>query len=129
MTKPTVVGGIGQIHVGAQDIRRAVAFYRDVLGLPLLFEVPDQNMAFFDCGGVRLYLSEDASEAFPSHPLIYYHTPDINAACAAIAAHGVSFEREPHVVHRTPEMELWMAGFRDSEGNFIHLMSEVALSA
>ena len=47
---------VGQIHLSVKDIDRAVAFYRDVLELPLLFEVPGQDMAFFDCGGVRLYL-------------------------------------------------------------------------
>lgn len=119
---------IGQIHIGVKDIRRAVAFYRDILGLQLLFEVPQQKMAFFDCGGIRLYLSEDESAEFPSHPLLYYRVADINEAYQAISAHGVIFEREPHVVHRTEQYELWMAGFRDPEGNFIHLMDEAPVS-
>jgi catechol 2,3-dioxygenase-like lactoylglutathione lyase family enzyme len=106
-----------------------VAFYRDVLGMPLLFEVPEQDMAFFDCGGIRLYLSADQADEFPSNPLIYYRVADIDVAYRALRAHEVEFEREPHVVHRTPEYELWMAGFRDPEGNFIHLMSEVAPAA
>ena len=121
------VQGVGQVHVPVQDIDRAVAFYRDVLGLSLLFEVPEQSMAFFDCGGVRLYLSQDASEAFPSHPLLYYRVEDVRKTCEALGDR-VALEREPHVVHRTPEHELWMAGFRDSEGNFIHLMSETPVS-
>jgi predicted enzyme related to lactoylglutathione lyase len=119
------IDGVGQIHVGVRDIQRAVGFYRDVLGLPLLFEVPEQGMAFFDCGGVRLYLSTDQSAEFPSNPLIYYRVADIDAACRAIAASGVELHREPHVVHRTGEHELWMAGFHDPEGNFIHLMAEM----
>ncbi|NIP17981.1 MAG: glyoxalase/bleomycin resistance/dioxygenase family protein [Xanthomonadales bacterium] len=120
------VGAVGQVHIGVKDIGRAVAFYRDVLGLPLLFEVPEQGMAFFDCGGVRLYLSADQSDEFPSNPLIYYRVTDIDEAYRAISAHGVEFRREPHVVHRTADYELWMAGFFDPEGNFIHLMSEVS---
>jgi predicted enzyme related to lactoylglutathione lyase len=119
---------IGQIHIGVKDIGRAVAFYRDILGLTLLFDVPQQKMAFFDCGGIRLYLSEDQSEEFPSNPLLYYRVADINEAYKAISSHGVSFEREPHVVHRTEQYELWMAGFRDSEGNFIHLMDEAPVT-
>lgn len=123
------VEAIGQIHVGVQDIARAVGFYRDVLGMPLLFEVPEQGMAFFDCGGIRLYLSAEQSDEFPSHPLIYYRVADIDEAYRALRAREVDFEREPHMVHRTPEYELWMAGFRDPEGNFIHLMSEVSPAA
>ena len=120
------VGAIGQIHIGVKDITRAVGFYRDVLGMPLLFEVPEQQMAFFDCGGIRLYLSADQSDEFPSNPLIYYRVADINEAYTALTSHGVEFLREPHVVHRTEDYELWMAGFHDPEGNFIHLMSEVS---
>lgn len=119
------VEAIGQIHIGVHDIARAVGFYRDVLGMPPLFEVPEQQMAFFDCGGVRLYLSADQSDEFPSNPLIYYRVADIDEAYRAIRAHGVEFRREPHVVHRTGDYELWMCGFHDPEGNFIHLMSEV----
>ena len=120
---------IGQIHVGVKDIQRAVEFYRDVLGLPLLFEIPDQQMAFFDCGGIRLYLSAGQIEEIPSNPLIYYNVSDINEAFESISSHGVKFEGEPHIVHRTEDYELWMAGFRDSEGNFIHLMNEAPISS
>lgn len=126
MKVPFTVEAIGQIHIGVEDIARAVAFYRDVLGMPLLFEVPEQGMAFFDCGGVRLYLSADQSDEFPSNPLIYYRVSDMDEAYRHLAAQGVAFEREPHVVHRTEGYELWMTGFRDPEGNFIHLMSEVS---
>ena len=115
---------IGQIHIGVTDINRAVAFYRDILGMKLLFEVPDQKMAFFDCGGVRLYLSADQIEEFRSNPLIYYRVADMDEAYKSLSANGVKFKAKPHIVHRTAEYELWMAGFRDPEGNFIHLMCE-----
>lgn len=46
--------GVLQIAIPAKDIERATGFYRDTLGLPLLMNGP--NMAFFDCGGIRLYL-------------------------------------------------------------------------
>ena len=115
---------IGQIHIAVTDISRAVAFYRDILGMTLLFEVPDQKMAFFDCGGIRLYLSTDQIEGIPSNPLIYYRVADMDEAYKSLSANGVEFEAKPHIVHRTAEYELWMAGFRDPEGNFIHLMCE-----
>ena len=60
------LGTIGQIHVSVTDVDRSVAFYRDVLGIPFLFRVPGQPMAFFDCGGVRLYLGVPESEDFRS---------------------------------------------------------------
>lgn len=43
------VSRIGQIAMTVGDLPRAVAFYRDVLGLRFLFEAPPA-MAFFDCG-------------------------------------------------------------------------------
>ncbi len=127
MTEP-LLQSIGQIHVAVEDIHRAVEFYRDVLGMTLLFEVPDQDMAFFDCGGIRLYLSRADDPEFPSNPLIYYRVDDLNAVIETLQARGVEFQREPHIVHRTSEHELWMSGFRDPEGNFVHLMNEVAIS-
>jgi len=117
---------IGQIHITVDDIGRAVAFYRDTLGMPLLFEVPQQSMAFFDCGGIRLYLGQAESDAFRSSPLIYYRVADIHEAHRTLTGRGVRFEGEPHVVHRTDTHELWLAAFKDSEGNYIHLMSEAA---
>lgn len=124
VNKALQIEGIGQIHIAVSDIARAVAFYRDTLGLRLLFEVPGQNMAFFDCGGTRLYLSADSSEQVKSSPLIYYSVADLDAACASLNAHGVTLDRAPHCVHRTQTGELWLAGFSDSEGNYVQLMSE-----
>ena len=46
---------IGQIAIPVTDIDRAVAFYRDVLGMRFLFQAPP-GLGFFDCGGVRLML-------------------------------------------------------------------------
>src|ERR671913_590493 len=68
---------IGQIAVIAQDIARATRFYRDVLGMRLLFEAPP-GLAFFDCGGVRLMLSPpEGSGSAAMSSIIYYDVPDI----------------------------------------------------
>ena len=61
---------VGQIHISVTDIDRSVAFYRDTLGLPFLFQVPGQSMAFFDCGGTRLYLAVP-EPGFHSQPILY----------------------------------------------------------
>lgn len=117
---------IGQIHLTVDDIDRAVAFYRDVLGMNFLFQVPGQPMAFFDCGGIRLYLGQPERPEFRSSPLLYYRVDSLQEACATLRSRGVELTEEPHLVHKTEAEELWMAGFADSEGNRVVLMNEVA---
>jgi catechol 2,3-dioxygenase-like lactoylglutathione lyase family enzyme len=118
------LSSIGQIAVNVHDLDRAVAFYRDVLGLPLLFSAP--GMAFFDCGGVRLMLSPPEKPEY-DHPasILYYRVDDIRAAHRTLLEKGARFEQEPQVVHRASDHELWMAFLRDSEENPLALMSEV----
>jgi methylmalonyl-CoA/ethylmalonyl-CoA epimerase len=128
MSESTTSAGlarIGQIAVNVHDLKRAVEFYRDRLGMKLLFEVP--RMAFFDCGGVRLMLGLPEKPEF-DHPasIIYYAVEDIRAAHRALAAGGVEFREVPKVVHRAETYDLWLAFFGDSEGNLLALMSEVS---
>jgi methylmalonyl-CoA/ethylmalonyl-CoA epimerase len=116
---------IGQIAVTIRNLPRAVAFYRDILGMRLLFEAPPA-MAFFDCGGIRLMLSEPEgakNEQFSS--VIYYTVDDIQAATAELQGRGVTFEGPPHIIARLPHADLWMAFLRDPDGNMLALMSEV----
>ena len=114
---------IGQIAITVTDVERAIAFYRDTLGIRLLFQVP--NMGFFDCGGVRLMLStsERPTESYSS--ILYFKVPDIQEAFATLSARGVSFDGEPHLIARMPQHDLWMAFFRDPDRNVLALMSEV----
>ena len=116
---------VGQIAIPIYDLDRAVAFYRDALGLPLLFQVPPK-MAFFDCGGVRLMLSLPEDPEF-DHPasILYYKVDDIHAAHATLSGRGVEFRGEPHLIAKMPDHELWMAFFRDPEGNTGALMAEI----
>jgi methylmalonyl-CoA/ethylmalonyl-CoA epimerase len=116
---------IGQIAVPVSDVDRAIAFYRDALGMRFLFKAPP-GLGFFDCGGVRLLLDEPAkaqSENYSS--IIYYTVPDIQAAYQALTARGVVFRDAPHLVARMPDHELWMAFFCDPDKNILALMSEV----
>jgi len=117
---------IGQILVPIRDVDRAVAFYRDVLGMRFLFRFP--GTAFFDCGGIRLYLSIPESPAFDGRVTIYYRVDDVADAVAELESRGVTFDDDPHVVHRDAAYELWMAFFRDPDGNNLALMSEVPLA-
>jgi predicted enzyme related to lactoylglutathione lyase len=125
MTPSLSLSQIGQIAINVHDLERAVAFYRDTLGMKFLFQAPPK-MAFFDCGGVRLLLGEP-EEAETGHPssILYYKVDDINAAWEALRERGAELKGEPHLVARMPDHELWIGFFKDSEGNTLALMSEV----
>jgi predicted enzyme related to lactoylglutathione lyase len=114
---------IGQLHVAVGDVERATAFYRDQLRIPFLFAYP--GMAFFDAGGVRLFLSVPEGIDDRGTSAIYFTVPDIDTAVAALEARGVTFIDRPHVVFRDDTYELWMTALKDPDGNTILLMSEV----
>jgi methylmalonyl-CoA/ethylmalonyl-CoA epimerase len=116
---------VAQILIPVDDLDRGVAFYRDVLGLPLLFTAPPQ-MAFFDCGGVRLLVGVmPAGERAHRGSAIYFQVRDIRAVHSALEANGVKFRAELRAVHRTERSELWLAEFTDPDGNQLALMSEM----
>lgn len=118
------ISEIGQIAVNVQDLERAVGFYRDVLGLRHLFSAG--NMAFFDCGGVRLMLGlPDRKELDHPASILYYRVADIEESHRTLTARGVECEAGPLLAHRASDHELWLAFFHDTEGNLFALMSEV----
>jgi methylmalonyl-CoA/ethylmalonyl-CoA epimerase len=120
---------IGQIAVTVRDLERAIRFYRDSLGMRFLFQAPPQ-MAFFDCGGVRLLIGVPERPEH-NHPasIIYYRVADIHAAHNTLRQRGVTFITAPHLVAKLPDHDLWLADFRDSEENILALMSEVRPAA
>ena len=129
MTEPIPIGPtlsqIGQIFVNVKDLDRAIAFYRDMLGMRFLFQAPP-GMAFFDCGGIRIMLGVADRPAI-DHPasIIYYKVDDIEKVYEVFNARGVEFIVKPHLVAPMPTYDLWLADFKDSEGNILALMSEV----
>jgi methylmalonyl-CoA/ethylmalonyl-CoA epimerase len=124
LSGPLAISQIGQIALNVHDTNRAVEFYRDVLGLRLLFTAG--RMAFFDCGGIRLMLSPPERAEFDhAASILYFKVADIKGAHARLVDSKVKTEGEPHVVARMPDHDLWLAEFRDSEGNVMCLMSEV----
>ena len=116
---------IEQIAITVHDFDRAVAFYRDSLGMKFLFSAPP-NLAFFDCDGIRLMLSPPPKPEF-DHPssIIYFKVDDIKAACATLTERGVQIEEEPNLVANMGTYDLWLASFRDSENNVLAMMSHV----
>ena len=115
---------LGQVAINAHDVARATAFYRDVLGLRFLFAAG--QLAFFDCGGVRLMLDKAEDPEF-DHPssILYFSVPDIQAAHQRLVDAGVAIVGEPHVIAKMADHDLWMSFFRDAEGNVMALMCEV----
>lgn len=120
---------VAQFLIPVEDFERGVAFYRDTLGIPLLFSAPPQ-MAFFNCGGVRLLVGVmPAGQAAQRGSAIYFQVSDIHGVFSGLKEKGVRFSNEPHVVNRTAKSELWLAEFTDPDGNQLALMSEVTPSA
>ncbi|HEX5705048.1 MAG TPA: VOC family protein [Pyrinomonadaceae bacterium] len=129
MTEPIPIGPtlsqIAQIFVNVKDLDRAIAFYRDMLGMRFLFTAPP-GMAFFDCGGIRIMLGiADRPEIDHPASIIYYKVDDIEKVYEVFNARGIEFIVKPHLVAPMPTYDLWLADFKDSEGNILALMSEV----
>lgn len=118
-----MLGAIGQISMNAHDIDRATAFYSDALQLPLLFRAG--HMSFFDCSGVRLMLSRPEKPEYDhAGSVLYFKVADIQATYRQLSDRDVPFLGEPHLTARLADHELWMAFFRDTEGNTLALMEE-----
>jgi methylmalonyl-CoA/ethylmalonyl-CoA epimerase len=117
-----LTGKLRQVALPAADVGRAVAFYRDVLGLVLLATFGD-GLAIFDLAGTRLMIEQGEGG---TGSVLYLEVPDVHAAHAALQAAGVTFEDEPHAIFRDDAGtfgpaggEEWMTFFRDTEGNLL----------
>jgi methylmalonyl-CoA/ethylmalonyl-CoA epimerase len=119
---------VAQLLIPVSDFDKGLSFYRDILGVPFLFAAPPQ-MAFFNCGGVRLLVGVmPEGQTAQRRSAIYFQVSDIGAVFSTLKDQGVAFGAEPHVVHRTPKSELWLAEFADPDGNQLALMSDVPLA-
>ena len=115
---------IGQIAVVCQDVARARAFYRDVLGLRHLFDA-GPSLSFFACGDVRLMLTTgENTDLRRMSSMVYYFVDDIDAVCRDLAAKGVAFPERPQMIAKMSDHDLWLAAFVDSEGNMVGIMEE-----
>ncbi len=131
MTEETArfgLSSIGQISVNTHDLKKAIEFYRDTLGMKFLFEAPG-DLAFLDCDGIRLMLALPDSPEF-DHPssIIYFKVPDIQRAYDELSSRGVKFGGKPNLIARLADHDLWLAEFRDADNNVLALMSEVPRS-
>jgi len=115
---------VAQVLIPVDDLDRAVVFYRDTLGLPFLFTAPPQ-MSFFQCGTVRLLIGvPPAEQPRQRGSTLYFQVADIHAVFEELTRRGVAFLGGPHVIHRTPEIEISLVEFRDPDGNPLALMAQ-----
>lgn len=115
------LSAIGQVSRTVSDIAAARTWYGEVLGLPHLYSFGD--LAFFDCAGTRLFLSQGESGVAES--ILYFRVADIHATQAVLAERGVDFTHAPHMVHRHQDgTEEWMAFFADPDGRPLALMAQ-----
>src|SRR5215468_1409989 len=118
---------VTQLLIPIDDFERGVMFYRDVLGLTLLFAAPPQ-MAFFQCGAVRLLVGvTPAGQKVQRGSQIYFGVKDIHSVYSFLSTQGVQFSAPPHVVSRSATSEIWLGEFVDPDGNQLALMSESPL--
>lgn len=113
---------VGQILMPITDLDRAVAFYGDVLGLPLQMRFP--GIAFFDAAGVRLYLASPSDADFVGTATVYFWVDDTKAAFEALVARGATAREEPEIVYSTEAFDMWLAFVDDPDGNHVGLMHE-----
>jgi len=122
MTEALQMGPVGQIARRVKDIAAARQWYGEVLGLKHLYSFGD--LAFFDCGGTRLFLSQSPDKE-QNESILYFRVPDIRAAHASLTARGISFTHAPHMIHRHDDgTEEWMAFFQDNDGRPLAIMSQ-----
>jgi DNA-binding CsgD family transcriptional regulator/catechol 2,3-dioxygenase-like lactoylglutathione lyase family enzyme len=120
------LGPVGQIARRVKDISAARKWYGEVLGLKHLYSFGD--LAFFDCGGMRLFLSQ--GEGGEGDSILYFRVPDIRSAHAGLAAKGIEFLQAPHMIHRHEDgTEEWMAFFQDNDGRPLAIMAQAKADA
>jgi DNA-binding CsgD family transcriptional regulator/catechol 2,3-dioxygenase-like lactoylglutathione lyase family enzyme len=116
------LGPLGQISRTVRDIKESEAWYGSTLGLPHLYTVG--SLAFFDCGGTRLFLN--AREKPGPESILYLRVADIRTAYDLLRSRGIEFVDAPHLIHRHADgTEEWMAHFQDPEGRPLAIMSQV----
>jgi catechol 2,3-dioxygenase-like lactoylglutathione lyase family enzyme len=111
---------------------RARAFYRDVLGLPLLSGPDDDPMMFQAGEGTRLVVTELPDRLPPPYPVVSFLVRDIDKLVAELITRGAAFEPLPESAEFAGEAgvregavldfgPVKSAFLRDSEGNLLAL--------
>lgn len=122
VTTTGAITAVGQIARSVRDASQSEAWYRDVLGLRHLYTFG--SLVFFDCGGVRLMLSQ--AEHLAPESILYLRVDDIRGVHDTLRSRGVEFINAPHLIHTHADgTEEWMVFFKDPEGRPLALMSQL----
>ena len=118
----SLIAGICQIALTSADPLKLVAYYRDILGLPVLFEA--SGMTFFQSGAARLMIGPNhhGAEIGGEDVTLYFEPRDWSAAEAKLEAASVAFTHDAEVLQRAPGRELALRAFKDPEGHSLALM-------
>jgi methylmalonyl-CoA/ethylmalonyl-CoA epimerase len=118
-----------QVAQYAGDLQRAAAFYSQLLDVQPTAVFDPPGLLFFDLDGLRLLLERGAPRA-----LLYLEVPDVRASVEVLKGRGVEVVAEPHIIFSHLDGLLgpagtdeWMAFIRDSEGNTVGLVSQLAI--
>ncbi len=115
---------LGQLAITVSDLPSALAFYRDVLGLPFLF-APSESLAFVGCGVTRIMLTTPQGHGEAGKNSIpYFKVPDLESFFADALNRGAHIERKPQLTAKLPDHELWIGFLKDFDGNLVGLMEE-----
>ena len=118
-----------QVAQHADDLDRAEQFYSALLGVPPTARFDQPGLLFFTVGRTRLLLDRGAPSS-----LIYLEVRGLRERIEQLRRQGVTVEGEPHVIFEHEDEGLgpagtaeWQAFIRDSEGNLVGLVEQVAL--
>lgn len=113
-----MLGRISYITLWVNEYDACLAFYRDMLELPL--ETADENFAQFGTQGTRLYLHRLGQKSpLRSRALeIHFEVPNVDVVYDELLERGVEFEHQP----ANMPWGTRMAAFRDPEGNAIEIV-------
>lgn len=126
------VRGLFETHLTVRDLGLAVAFYRDVVGLPVALELPERGAAFLWIGGfgesmLGLWSLGSAPLGLSLHVAFAASLEDVLDACRRLRAHGVTplsfFEAEtsePSVIGWMPAAAVY---FRDPDGHLLEYLA------
>src|SRR5262245_3439446 len=107
-----LLSGIAQIALASADPIALVAFYRDTLGLPVLFEA--SGMTFFQSGATRLMIGHaQPGQSVGGDAVIYFEPREWGAAETTLEAKGIAFTHPAQVLQRAEGRELALRPFKD----------------